>query len=410
MKPLLFSISLLFVLTATAQDFVQVSVGPQYAMQSFYNLDTDKVDQIPNESWDIAFSNIGRQDAGVIINEAASLSGAPLELYSAYENNWDNPMGTQDTLTQDNRLYNTEKSWTEGAFNSSKNPMNPFDYGWGEYIPQEQRVVGNKVFILKMRDGSLKKIQITEGGVSDYTFIYANMDGSDEQVRKVAREPGVGVMFFSITDDTAFPLPQDCDLMFKRYAKPLDDGAGGILDYVVLGVLAAPGVETVRAAGVDPNAVDHADYYDSYTATTDNIGHDWKVFDLNEGGWVVPEDRTYFAAAKSGKIYQMTFIDFEGSSTGTSTFIKTCIGSTSTLEELDIELNIFPNPTSDYLNVNADESIERIYLLDQSGRLIQEYNDTQNTLQLPGNLNSGQYNLMIVINDNVITKQISVSK
>lgn len=410
MKPLLFTIALLLSLTASAQDFVQVSVGAQYAMQSFYNLDTDNVEQIPNESWDLAFSNVGRQDAGIIINESASLSGAPLELYSAYVNEWDNPMGSQDTLTQDNRLYNTEESWMEGAFNTLKSPINPFDYGWGEYVPQEQRVVGSTVYILKMRDGSLKKIQIMESGLVDYTFRYADLDGSNEETRKVAREPGVSVMFYSMTEDKAFPMPDDCDLMFKRYAKPLDDGAGGILDYIVLGVLAAPGVESVRAAGVEPNAVTHDDYHDSYTARTDNIGHDWKEFDLNEGGWVVPEDRTYFAAAKSGKIYQMTFIDFEGSSTGISTFIKTPIGSTSTEEALNIAINVFPNPTSDYLSVTAEESIKQIYLLDQTGRLIQEYSDTLNQLQLPGNLNSGQYNLMIVVGENVITKQIAISK
>ena len=48
------------------------------------------------------------------------------------------------------------------------------------------------------------------------------------------------------------------------------------------------------------------------------IGHDWKDFDLGTFTWEVFDDLVYFIETPDNDIWQLQFIDFEGSSTGVS--------------------------------------------------------------------------------------------
>ena len=40
----------------SAQEFSQISAGPGYGNQSFYSLESDQEQTVPNESWALAFS------------------------------------------------------------------------------------------------------------------------------------------------------------------------------------------------------------------------------------------------------------------------------------------------------------------------------------------------------------------
>lgn len=101
------------------------------------------------------------------------------------------------------RLVNSVESWSSGAFNSGRIVENPLDYGWGIYNPQVNQVIGNKVFVLKMRNGSYKKMMIDSLVIGTYYFRHAELDGSNEQSARVNTADFVdaGFAFFSFSSN-----------------------------------------------------------------------------------------------------------------------------------------------------------------------------------------------------------------
>ena len=354
----IFILSLCFSPLLLAQ-FIQAELGADYVNQHFYNLETQENTIVDSESWDLAFTAYGFQDAGVSINEAAGLQGTALELYVAESTDFD-----EDILIAnlEEVIYNGDQSWDTGAFNNLGDPMNPFDYGWGAYNPGTMSVDGNKVFIVKLRDGSYKKFMIESLVVSTYNLRYADLDGSNEQTASFDKMmfPNDDVIFFSFESNGIVSLVNhNWDLLFTRYASPVADTDGTLVDYIISGVLLAPGVEAAELRDIDPTTADIADYEDAFTSQMDLIGYDWKEFDMIEFVWKVFEDLSYFVKTKSGDTYQLVFIDFEGSSTGIITFMQTAVGSTSTQDYITSHnLSLFPNPNNGVFQLDLGDSFE----------------------------------------------------
>lgn len=69
-------------------------------------------------------------------------------------------------------------------------------------------------------------------------------------------------------------------------------------------------------------------------------------------------------------------------------------------EILDSELTVYPNPTSDYLNVNLSENrIDKVRIIDMTGKTVFKSTDNLNTddLNIPVHqLNSGAYLLEVI--------------
>jgi len=386
----------LIAFSAGAQSFVQISTGAGYAQQSFYRLEDDETVTLPLTSWDLAFSTIGFTDAAVHINEgAASGTGAfpALELYLSPTGGFSDPV---DVSGLTDRLFNDEKNWESGALNAVATPGDPFDFGWGFYDPMTHAIDGARVFILKLRDGSYKKflIESLSGGV--YTIRYANLDGSGETTATVDKadfpDTELALFSFSTGETLANGPSQSWDLTFCRYITPLDDGMGNFLDYSVTGILSGYGLKIAEARGIDPASVQVATYVDSFQTDLDIIGHDWKTFSFTNG-WVIPSDLAYFAKRADGHVWKLVFVDFEGSSTGTTTLEKTDLGilssARSSLNELTA-LSIFPNPAAEEatLTFTMEAHLQlQINISDLSGKVLwQAMADAEaglNAIQLP---------------------------
>ncbi|MEO1437338.1 MAG: HmuY family protein, partial [Bacteroidota bacterium] len=248
-----------FSLCSKAQ-FDQVTVGPGYANQTYLTLSGAQAYSYDHTSWDIAF-DLSLQGAGIIVNEAvASVQGPPpaaVELYTSTSTDF----GTATEADMADRIYNEDVAWTDGAFNSVKNEADPFDLGWGSYVPANNSVAGTRVFFIRLRNGELKKliIELLSGG--QYTFKYANTDGSNEVTRSVSKTDysGKTMVYYSIQNDVFLDLePDNWDFVFTRYVTPLDDGSGNILDYTVTGALSNAGVQVAQANGVDPENINES--------------------------------------------------------------------------------------------------------------------------------------------------------
>lgn len=57
--------------------FREISTGNSYVNQVFFELGDFQPFAVPNESWDLAFTAFGLPDAGIHVNESASISNTP---------------------------------------------------------------------------------------------------------------------------------------------------------------------------------------------------------------------------------------------------------------------------------------------------------------------------------------------
>jgi len=410
---LLFSFILSLGFYTHAQEINMVSTGPGYGHQAYYKLSTGQVTMVKNDAWDIAFSSAGQNDAGVFINESSGTMGGGLELYLAPTLDWSENITDFSSFTEENRLHNPEKSWTEGAFNTNKDTNSPFDYGWGIYNPQSNMVEGHKIFMIKKRDGSFVKFQIVQIRFADYTIRYSNPNGTNEITKVVSKSfTGKKLIHFSLNTGDLVNIPTDYDLVFMRYTRPLEDG-GNTLQYNVTGVLLAPGVEAVKATNIDPNTVNEADYKDSYSALPTVIGHEWKTFDFN-AGWVMGENEAYFVKTANKDKYKIIFYDFEGSTTGITTLEKTFLGNTSSIINVEnsLAVQVFPNPSSEFLVVKYPTSSEvTLMMYDQSGRLVTTIaHVTNNPMIFPQSIENGQYFLQILVDNKTFSSKLTILK
>jgi hypothetical protein len=408
MQKIFILISFTFLLSSlNAQVFQEISCGSGYNKQSYIKLSEGVQKQVNNDAWDLAFTAYGFQDAGIFINESSGSSmGQNLpqtELYDAKTTDF-NASISIDAI-KDNKYLNSEESWNFGAFNETRSVVNPFDFGWGKYNPAGQRVDGDKVFVLRLRNGEYKKIKIESLIGTTYTFRYANLDGSNEIVKtinKMADSKGQKIIYFSFTsNETVDVLPAGgFDMMYGRYTSLAKDPNGTIeQQYNVTGILTGPGVQVAAAKGINPVTVSLQEYSDKFSTRTDVIGHDWKS--LVGTSWSIAADRAYFVKMADKRVWKIVFIDFEGSATGNAVFEKTDLGISSNNDITGTETGISPNPVNDELIISFDSKDAtvkqlNIEIIDQSGKVILRdttgsFNEFNVTTINTSNLNSGIY-------------------
>ncbi|KAA3637089.1 MAG: T9SS C-terminal target domain-containing protein [Bacteroidetes bacterium] len=369
---------ILFVGVLSAQEYGQASFGPNYSEQAYFRFSDLSAENIANESWDLAFSVEGAFSVGVHYNEAvpASFTGeAPkLELYLAPVDSWDAPIDLESIT---DTLYNPETSWDEGALNIVKDPENQLDFGWGVYNPVDHSVNGDKVFVIKLRDNSYRKFEVTSLISGVYTFTYAELDGSNEAVVTIdGAQFDSPLAYFSFETGEAFASPASWDLLFSRYVTPLDAGGGQIINYTVAGVLTGPGTQVAVAAGVPQYEANQEDYVDAYDSKLDLIGHTWKDFDLGAFSWVIQDSLSYFVKTADEHLWKLIFIDFEGSSTGTATFEVEDLGTVDVQDPTSnvATFGVFPNPVDDHfalsLELREQPSPFNIYIMDVTGKVV----------------------------------------
>jgi HmuY protein len=407
-------------ISAFAQSFQEIATGTGYQKQSFINLTTGTEKQVNNTAWDIAFTVFGAQDAGIFINESSGSSmGQPLPQVELYYTLSDDFAAVPDPAALgDNRLYNSEITWQYGAFNEVRNPNNPADFGWGEYSFMTNQVIGGLVYVVKLRDGQYRKIKIESlslvNGVQSYTIKYANLDGTGETTKVIAKNPNTNqaLAYFSFgTGDVVDvePVSTGWDFVYCRYNTFIPDPATGEPTlYNVTGLLNGKGVTVAEADGFDPSVNEIGVYADSFQTKLDVVGSDWKSFSGTT--WSIDEDRVYFVQTAAGVLWKLHFVDFEGSSTGKAVFEKTNLGifsSVSDARALGLQLLTYPNPSTDVLYVSLEvpatlAQAGQLQVTDMAGRQVLQRKVTLReglqVFELPvAQMAQGNYHLNLVV-------------
>jgi len=385
----------------SAQIADTVSTGAGYANDVYYSLENNEIISVDRANWDIAFATHRATGSGIITNEG---NGTDLYFYPKGDtDDW----ASLDTsgIASWTKYYNHDTTWSIGAFaQTATGDYNPvfgtIDMGWGNYDMSSHIVKGDSLFVLKLSDGSFKKLWIDRLQSGHYYFKSADLDGSNEVSDTVVKTdyPNKNFGYYSLKTGTEIDREPDnstWDLLFTKYNTPVNSQYG-FVPYGVTAVLSNVGVLVNKISGVP--TVDANPSYPSFSSNISEIGGDWKSY--GGGGYAVEEDLTYFVKSKDSVLWKIAFTGFGGSATGDFHFTKQKIGTTVGAPELNISsVGTYPNPASDLLNIvfdqkNADEV--RIEVYNISGVVISSQsihgNGGLNTLKLDvGNYASGLY-------------------
>ena len=300
-----------------------ITFGPGYTNDLYYSLSNGLVSEVPRATWDIAFS-VYTMSSSIIINESTGI------ILKAYPNAW-TWTGAIDTTGFHTwtSLRNSNTSWEDGAFNA--NATGYPNYGWGTYNSISHNIEnaeGNKLYIIKLANGGFKKIwvEIKYSSLQKYTFRYADLNGENPQVISMmdVSNSKANFVYYSLQNNLRLDREPDAttwDLLFTRW-----EDIDGTTPYMVAGVLqnyidrgyGSPkdiGVKAIDITIADPANITYTD--GDFSTDINTIGWDWKTY---AGSWSVPTDKFFIIKDKAGKIYQIQFLTFDGSSTGNFSF------------------------------------------------------------------------------------------
>lgn len=344
----------------SAQGGASISMGAGYSNDVFYSFSDGVVAAVPNNNWDVAFTT-DLFDASVRVNAAAGI-----EVFLGSEDlaSW----STLDTAgIFDSPLYNSDASWSVGAFNQQASGS--FNYGWGTYNTTTHNVQGTRIYVLRYPDGSHRKFAIEQMlATGTYTFKYADLDGSNEMQGTLSKtaysnKSFVGYSFASNSVVDREPAKGSWDLLFTKYFAAVAPG----VYYPVTGVLTAPGVSTAIRTGVPVLDDSYASL--SFEDSLGAIGYNWKSFNMTTFSYDIPDSVVYFVQDANFEIQKLYFTGFEGSATGNVDFNVSEILNVSVEEVSAIGLNLYPNPASDRVWMNLHDAVRgTVQLMNTGGR------------------------------------------
>lgn len=409
-KSLLFLACVSSLFISNAQPVIDtVSTGANYANQVWYSLQNDEQGSSAKNNWDLAFSTAG-QGSNILIN---SVTGAKLW---KYPNSDTTGWATLDTtgLSTWAALYNSDTSWAYGAFKQNLS-SNPYDVGWGIYDPITHFVWGDSLYVIKLANGTYKKLWIQSLISGSYAFRYADLDGTNDVTAQLIKSTYTGKNFgyYSIQNGAALdrePLNNTWDLLFTQYTGFIPQ------PYNVTGVLSNMDVTVAEASGVNVNTVTWTSY--SFNTAMNEIGYNWKAYN---GNWTIQDSLAYFIKDLPGNIWKVIFTGFGGGADGNFIFTKEKVGSVGIAEAngntIGI-LSLYPNPSngndiSIIYNLEKSVSSANLAIYDLSGKKLhsENLNNTQEFYQHKisnQNLSAGMYIIAIEFNGKTVQQKLVI--
>jgi hypothetical protein len=290
---------------------VALSMGGGYANDIYYSLNDGLMTSVPRNNWDIAFS-VAPREAAILAN---TTSGVVLKVYPTSPGwNWSDAVDTAG-LHGWAPLYNSDTTWTEGAFNM--NATGHPNYGWGEYDVNTHNLTGIALYIIQTRAGSYKKIWIMNklSAQQKYSFIYSDLDGTNEHTVNLDLASSTkNFVYYSLDTDAEVDREPDKDKWDLLFTKYFDKS----INYPVTGVLQNFDVTALESSDTDPLSTDFP--ATGFMTDISTIGRDWKDAPPPDYVYIIDETRVFFVKDLNSTVYRIKFKTFEGSSTGNLSF------------------------------------------------------------------------------------------
>ncbi len=400
-----------------------IFMGPGYNNEVYYSMTNGSQGVVNRKQWDIAF-RANRRSASILTNDAANnntigLTGVELFTYQNADTSGWATFDTTGLYTWKN-MVNSTTDWETGAF--CQNQKGHPDYGWGKYNTATHDVVGDSLYLIKLRDGSFRKLWIKRKYSSEniFEFRYANLNGSGDTTVMLDCNPFAAKNFvgYSITTNQVIDFEPvasaQWDILFAKYIYTYPDGT----PYPVTGVLSNYGIKVNKFEHVAPDfRMFNVAAMDS---TRSPIGWEWKSFNNTTFAYQVVDSLAYFVQDQGGNIHKLVFKAFTGSSTGRIVFEKEMISATGIEETAVSDFNavIYPNPASEVMNliINPGASgFAVVSMNDISGRAVrnQRYDlqaDVLSTLRIPvSGIPSGVYMVRIQTASRTFSRKVIVN-
>ena len=389
----------------SAQVTDTVSLGASISNQSYYKLiDGSEANDI-NSDWDIAFQTESAYKTSIIINAAI---GTELYLYPGDTTDW-TTLDTTGMKAGWTQLFNADSSWDYGAFSQNQTSTH---VGWGDYNMTTHAIEGDKIFVIKLSNGTYNKVWIENLLSGVYNFRHATLDNSMDMQHSLDKADFAGKNFgyFSLqthSEQDKEPMNADWDLFFGKYTGYVPT------PYPVVGVLLSSQTEASKAYPVnDPST--YIDWGSHVLSNYSNvIGSDWKSFDFGSMSYVIADSTVYFVKTQDGDVFKMVFTHYGGSSTGDIVFEKTHVHFSGVQEtENNSTFDLYPNPASDVINVAYySDNNSVLDIIDLNGKVVM--NKTLRNGEMIhrlyiDKLPKGMYVVNVRTNSTVVSKKLIV--
>lgn len=369
MKKLNFILSfiLLVHINVNAQTTDTVSQGAGYANQVWYNIQNGIKHTSSKNNWHLAFETVN-QSSSIHINSSI---GVELWLHATADTSQWSTLDTNG-ISNWTKYYNSNITWSKGAFNAPANPNNQFDLGWGTYSMITHTVTGDRIFIAKISANDYKKIWIKSLASGTYTFRYANLDNTNDVTTSITKSGynTKNFIYYNLNTQQIVdrePANNTWDLAFTQYIEFIPSA------YLVTGVLHNKNIESVKAYPVDETIYTNWGNH-TFAEDINIIGYDWKSFNNQTFQWTIADSTVYFIKDLNNNIWKLVFTGFGGSSNGNYIFTKELLSATGINQEQNTSFTqVYPNPCNDILNIISN-NLNRIEIIDLGGRKIYEEN------------------------------------
>ncbi|MCX6248740.1 MAG: T9SS type A sorting domain-containing protein [Bacteroidetes bacterium] len=387
-----------------------ITMGQYYANEIYYSMKNGEVSSYARNSWDIAFRTTIRSSS-ILTNDGYSVI---LWSYPKADTAGWASVDTSGLYTW-TPMYNDPGDWENGAF--SRNATGHPDYGWGRYNDQTHDVVGDSIFIIKLRNGSFRKLEIIrKNSVNNiYYFRFAKLDGTGQQDLSLNCNTYLAREFVGYSIETNEvveyqPNKTDWDILFTKYMSIQHNGQ----PYAVTGVLNRDGV---KSKTFYPVSLDYVDFTrGTWDSTRSAIGWEWKYIDTNYV-YHIKDSTVYFVKSSNGEVVKLVFSKFAGSSTGLIVFKTGKVpGLGIPVNQNSGEISVYPNPATDLVHVTFTRtSVEPsiLELTDISGRLVEKRlvnTDSGMVLLNVSGLGSGIYIIKLSSPEGSVIRKIMISR
>lgn len=274
---------------------VTLNMGENYDNSFYFDLATGTYTTRNYDDWDLGFAS-GTGEFYIVMN-----GGKGIQIYNTHDTDfskttftpletspwlWDNPSGNKDSL----------------AFT-----------GWCD----EQGKSKRETYVIDLgpqANPRHKKIQLISADASGYTFRFSGLNNSDITSASVAKDNSRNLSYYNFDQNTTVdfePASQQWNLFFTKYRHVYYD-MDPITPYSVTGVL----INTKYTTITETQTLKFEDItYETaskllLTTRADEIGYDWKFFDLSgTGKYSVSEKKVYIIKANE-IYYKLKFIGF----------------------------------------------------------------------------------------------------
>jgi hypothetical protein len=217
-----------------------------------------------------------------------------------------------------------------------------------------------------------------------WEFRIAKFDGTEDTTIFIYRKPNYTDRLFAYYNvntrmfSDREPGRTAWDLLFTRYKEYLA-GAPGVPYYSVMGVLSNFDVTVAQRQQIgEDDTAGHSGY--SFTTRMNEIGSDWKVFDMNltPPAFVIDDSTYYFIKTKNtSEYYQLQFTGFGGAATGKVLFRKRHLSDVLSINNIGTPLSAYhlaPNPANNEVNILIDTKEEvksaQLIVTDLTGKVV----------------------------------------